>query len=463
MRFAVEPAARLIVPASGHAFVADFAAAAQPTAMPAAAVTAAPGLATVAPVAATVTAPALPATVAPVAATAVPLPAGNATTSKENEEDGPPYLKGPTKILVYGLLFAFLYLAIWYARLPPERRPAAIDEGLMRWIESQEEDDVNGGVNCVLVRVKGAAGVPQDYKPAAVFVDVHAFKDSGVNIGATDYESSCDWETCFVGPLLDRVQNRVVTVESAKPEVKFSLKFQKEGQNEATEFAQATLKPSANASSSSASASSSPTGISRGQWCVTDLKLVTPVSGVTSMFKRVGGSALGTLSVEVKALNVNAAGKALMKSNYYVIAMRNEFRKPFSTLARMLAVALMGMLFLTSLPLIGDMFNGCLYLSIHGLTAASSLLAMSVPHWMKLFDLLVPSWLEAMRIDDLRINGGALASMGGSGIWMALWWGAGEECTNHFWMLEILLCVNSALYWYAWYRGEGGGFMSWFR
>jgi hypothetical protein len=330
----------------------------------------------------------------------------------------------------------------------------------MRWIESQEEDDVNGGVNCVLVRIKGASGVPQEYTPASVFVDAMAFK-KGVHIGATEYESSCNWETCFVGPLLDREQNRACTMESAKPEVKFSLKYQKEGQNAATEFAQATLKPGANASSSSSSASSSPTGITRGQWCTTDLKLTTPVSGVTSMLKRVGGSSLGTLSVEVKAMNVSAAGKAVMKSNYYVIALRNEFRKPFSTLARALAVALMGMLFLTSLPIIGDMFEGCLYLSMHGLSAATSLLAMSVPHWMKLFDIPVPSKLEAMRMDDLRINGGALASMGGSGIWMSLWWGAGEECTNHFWMLEIGLCVNSALYWFAWYRGEGGGLMSW--
>jgi hypothetical protein len=362
--------------------------------------------------------------------------------------------------LVYGVFFAFLYLAIWYARLPRERRPAAIDEGLMRWIESQEEDDTSGGVNCVLVRVKGATGIPQEFTPAAVFVECTAFKKS-LQIGATDYESRCDWATCFVGPLIDQEQNRAVTIEAAKPEVRFSLKFQKEGQNSANEFAQATLKPGANASSSSSSTSSAPTGITRGQWCVTDLKLVTPVSGVTSMFKRVGGSSLGTLSVEVKALNVNAAGKALLKSNYYVIALRNEFRKPFSALARTIAVALMGMLLLTSLPIVGDMFQGCLYLSIHGLSASVSLLSMSIPHWMKLFHIPAPGWLQAMRMDDLRLNGGALASMGASGIWMCLWWGADEECTTHFWILEVGLCVNSALYWLAWYRGEGGGFMSW--
>merc|ERR1719198_1251398 len=145
-----------------------------------------------------------------------------------------------------------------------------------------------------------------------------------------------------------------------------------------------------------------------------DLKLVASGSGALGgalgALKRVGGSSYGTLTVEVKAMNVNAAGKALLKSNYYVIAMRNEFKKPWSASARTLAVALMGMLALTSLPIIGDMFNGCFYLSLHGLSAAGTLFCMAIPHWCKLFHIPLPSWVDAMSLNSLRTSGATLMS-----------------------------------------------------
>merc|ERR1719375_165995 len=181
------------------------------------------------------------------------------------------------------------------------------------------------------------------------------------------------------------------------------------------------------------------------------------------MFKKMGGavagSAVGSLSVEVKPLNVNAAAMAVLRSNYYIIALRAEFKKPYSAAARTLAAALTGMLMLTSLPMVGDMFNGCLYLSIHGLTASVSLFCMSIPHWCKLFHIPLPSWVQYASIDNLRTAGASLLSMGLSGIWMCLWWGKGMECTDHFWMLEILLVVDSCLFSYAYYKGEGGSMM----
>merc|ERR1719329_231588 len=105
----------------------------------------------------------------------------------------------------------------------------------MRWIEDQEEDQVYGGMNCVLVRVKGAAGLPADQLPASVQVEVSAFGDS-LNIGETDFESDGVWETCFVGPLMDQKQNRICTMGAAKPEVKFTMKH-KPAEGQVTEFA----------------------------------------------------------------------------------------------------------------------------------------------------------------------------------------------------------------------------------
>merc|ERR1719506_1344138 len=227
---------------------------------------------------------------------------------------------------------------------------------------------------------------------------------------------------------------------AAQPEVKFILKHQPEGQDRPSTFAQAVVKAGSEAASSSAS-SEGGGGLVRGDWCIQDLKLTSSGDGAMGMMKRmggaVGGSALGTLSVEVKAMNVNAAGKAVMKSNYYVIALRNEFKKPYSAMARTLAAALTGMLALTSLPMIGDFFNGCMYLSIHGLTTAFSLFCMAIPHWCKLFHIGLPSYIEKLEINSLKISAATLLSAGGSGICMCLWWGRGESCTDHFWALEI--------------------------
>jgi hypothetical protein len=309
----------------------------------------------------------------------------------------------------------------------------------------------------MLVRVKSAQGLPQG--SFAVSVECSAFKKS-LNIGETDMEEDCVWETCFVGPLIDQEKSRTVTMSAAKPEVKFVVKTLDPADNKVKDFAQAVIKPGAAASSSS-SASAGGGGITRGQWCtMTELKLQKAGSGALGMLKRAGpGGNLGTISVEAKAMQVNAAGKALLKSNYYVIALRNEAKKPFSFCARTLAVALMGMLTLTSLPFIGDMFNGCFYLSLHGLSASGSLFCMSVPHWCKLFHIPLPKWVKALDMNSLRNSGIALWSIATAGVSMALWWGHGELCTNDFWMLEILLGVDSLLFTAAWWRGEGGGLM----
>jgi len=418
-------------------------------------------------------APAFAGTVAPALPVAAPVmpvvPAGNISTGQNQTgavdlKDYPPYLQGPSKILVYGMFFALLYLAVWYARLPPEKRPAAVDEGLMRWIESQEEDDPTGSVNCMLVRVKRAVGLPADKQPASVEVECWAFQKS-VDMGETDMETNGIYDTCFVGPLLDQDQNRNVTMEAAKPEVKFIVKYQPDGAAKPTEIAQAIMKPGSGAGSSSSAAPSSGGGITRGDWCQMELKLVAAGSGAMGMMKRAGGAAmgasLGTLSVEVKAMRVNPAGKTALKSNYAVIALRNEFKKPFSAAARTLAVGVMGMLALTSLPVIGDMFQGCFYLSCHGLGAACTLFCMAIPHWCELFHIQLPGWVKAMSLSSLRTAGASLASCGSSGVYMVLIWGHGEECSNHFWILEILLCVDSLLFTYAWWKGEGGGLMGW--
>lgn len=399
-----------------------------------------------------------------------PAPAKNGTaaasngTAPETESpgDSPPYIQGPMKILVYGLFFALLYLAVWYARLPHDMRPAAIDEGLMRWIESQEEDEPGGGMNCVLVRVKNAVGIPNDRLPAVVAVECKAFKGT-LAIGQTPVnDENGFWNTCLVGPLIDQEQNRLVTMQNAKPEVKFTVKRQAPGEAP-QDFAQATIKPGAEASSSS-SAAAAGGGITRNSWCCTELKLVAAGGGAMGLMKRVAGTSLGTLNVEVKAMQVNPAGKALLKSNYILIALRKEFidEKPYSACARTLAVALMGMLTLTSLPIIGDMFSGCFYLSIHGLTTSSSLFLMAIPYWCKFLHIQLPPWIKAMSLDSLEASGAALFTAGWSGCSMVLWWGHGEECSNHFWLLEVLLVVDSLLFSYAWYKGEGGGLMGFF-
>merc|ERR1719287_460884 len=103
------------------------------------------------------------------------------------------------------------------------------------------------------------------------------------------------------------------------------------------------------------------------------------------------------------------------------------------------------------------MFNGCMYLSIHGLSAACTLFCMSVPHWCKLFHITLPSWVKQMSLDNLRTAGATLMSLGSSGVWMTLFWGHGEECSSDFFMLEVLMRLGSLLFTYAWYKGEGGG------
>lgn len=481
---AVEPGAFLSVPAPTYASLAhDLAKLGQvptlapavaplavaPTLAPAAAAPLAVAPAAAAPLAPTA-APALAATTAAAAAAAPAAEAaaagnsssagnksGNDTAAEAAPADSPPYLQGPMKILVYGFFFATIYLLIWYARLPPENRPAAVDEGLMRWIESQEEEDPGGAVNCMLVRVKKATGLPADKQPAAVSVECYAFKKQ-LNIGETDFESNGVWDTCFVGPLVDQDQSRPVTMATASPQVVFIVRHQAVGETKSKDFAQATMKAGA-ASGSSSSAAAGGGGLTAGQWCTMDLKLTGAGGGAMGMLKGMAAGNLGTISVEAKAMNVNAAGKALLKSNYYVIAMRNEFKKPYSACARTLAVAIMGMLFLTSLPFIGDMFNGCFYLSCHGLTAAASLFAISIPHWAKLFMIPLPSWVDAMNIGSLKTAGAVLWSSGSSGVMLTLWWGRGEACTDHFFMLEILLVVDSLLFTVAWWKGEGGGLM----
>lgn len=332
----------------------------------------------------------------------------------------------------------------------------------MRWIESQEEEDPAGGMNCMLVRIKGASGLTDEQLPAAISVECSSF-GKALNIGETDFESDGVWETCFVGPLLDQSGSRQVTMEAAKPEVKFIVKKQGEGGAKAVEFAQAVMKPG---SSSSSSAASGEGGITRGEWCSAELKLASSSSGmIGGLMKRNLAGSVGTLSVEVKVMQVNPAGKALLKSNYYIIALRNEFKKPYSACARTLAVALIGMLFLTSVPLIGDMFNGCFYLSCHGLTACCTLFAISGPHWAKLFHIQLPSFVtwavDKMDLDSMRTAGIALSASGWSGVSICFWWGHGMDCTNHFWLLEILLVFDAFLFTTAWWKGEGGGLMGW--
>lgn len=360
-------------------------------------------------------------------------------------------------MLVYGILFGLMYVLTVIARLPSERRPTAVDETLMRWIEFQEEDDPSGCMNCVLVRVKNATGLPADKLPCFISVECSAFSKS-LLIGDTDWQETGDFDTCFIGPLIDQDQNRDVTMAAAKPQLQFTLKHQPEGADRPTVFATGTVSPGAAAASSSA-ASESGGGLQRGDWCTQELKLSSSGSGLlgaaAGLAKRAGGS-VGTLSVEVKVTKVNAAAVGVLKSNYYIIAMRNEFKKPWSTAARALAAGLFGMLLMTSLPIVGDMFSGCLYLSIHGLTTAFSLFCMSIPHFCKLFHIPLPSWVTYMSVDDLRTSGMTIASAGASGVWMCLWWGRGEACTDHFWMLEVLLCVDALLFGLAWWRGEGG-------
>merc|ERR1719263_875877 len=105
------------------------------------------------------------------------------------------------------------------------------------------------------------------------------------------------------------------------------------------------------------------------------------------------------------------------------------------------------------------MFNGCLYLSIHGLSASFSLCCMSLPHWCELFQISLPWWTKLFSISSLRTAGASLTSIGTTGVWLALWWGHGAECTDHFWILEILLLLDGLLFTYAWWKGEGGGLM----
>lgn len=401
------------------------------------------------PSAAPAAAPAAPTVPPPIAVPSTPVP----------DEDSPPYFSGPLKIFVYGFFFAILYLAVWFARLPPDRRPAAVDEAVMRWVESQEEQDPTGAVNCALVKIKSCTGLPDNFKPACCAIEVKVYK-TAMEMGQTEAEGTCQWDACFVVPMLDQEQGRPVTMATAKPQVRFILRAQQPGQSKLESFAEAVLKPAADAASSSSSvAAGGATGLSPGTWCITDLKLVAWGTGVTGMFKRLGGQPLGELSVEVKALKVNAAGRAYLRSSYYTAALRNEFKKPWSACGRTLAVAVMGMLALTSAPFIGDMFSGCFYLSCHGLSAATTLLCMSVPHWMKLFNLPVPRWLDAMSIESLKVAGSMLTSAGSSGIAMCFGWNAGEPCTSHFVMLEFLLLLDGLLFTYAWFRGEGGGLM----
>mmetsp|Transcript_142110 Transcript_142110/g.250618 ORF Transcript_142110/g.250618 Transcript_142110/m.250618 type:complete len:512 (-) Transcript_142110:175-1710(-) len=374
------------------------------------------------------------------------------------EDDSPPFIHGPLKILVYGLVFALIYIVVWLACLPAERRPAAVDEGFMRWMEDQETESTDGGVNCALIRVKQCNGLSDQYRPCCVNVEVQAFNKS-VDCGETSYDQETNWQTCFVAPLLDQEKGRPVTMGEAKPQVRFVLKYHKPGESNATEFAEAILKPGQNASSSSSAAASGPTGLTQGQWCVTNAKLAACGSGVLGMAKKVASGNMGTVSVEAKLLTVNAAGKAFLKTTYYTAAVRGEFKKPYSFAGRILATALFGMLLLNSLPFVGDMFNGCFYLSCHGLSASSTLFCMAIPHWLQLFNVPVPGWVSKLSLDDLKAAGIALGSLGWSGLSLCFWWGWNTPCTNHFFMLEVLMVVDSSIFAMAYQKGEGGGLM----
>jgi hypothetical protein len=410
-------------------------------------------------------APAAPANPAAPATGAAAAPAaGNATNATKNAEatdnDSPPYLPGSAKILVYGFFIFVIYLLVWCLRLPAEKRPTAVDEGLMRWVEDQEEQDPTGAVNCVLVRINGAKGLMADKLPAAVEVECGAW-GKWLKIGQTSFLDDADWETCFLGPLMDQDRARIVTLQNgASPQVKFMLKYQKEGEEKPTDFAQAIMKPGA-ASSSSSSSGAAGGGMTYGAWCTQELPLEPAGSAMGFMKRGLGVStgSLGSINVEVKPLNVNAAGKALLKSNYYLIALRNDLKKPYSACARALAVATMVMLTITSLPIIGDMFSGCFWLSVHGLTVSSSLFLMSIPHFAKLFQMPLPSWLDKMSLDDHKVSGATLFSAGLSGVWLCWWWGRGAPCVNHFWTLEALLIFDSFLFSWAYWKGEGGGLL----
>lgn len=358
----------------------------------------------------------------------------------------------------YGLVFALIYIVVWLARLPAERRPTAVDEGFMRWMEDQETESTDGGVNCALIRVKQCNGLSDQYRPCCVTVDVQVFGKS-VDCGETSYDQDTNWQTCFVAPLLDQEKGRPVTMGEAKPQVRFRLKYQKDGESNVTEFAEATLKPGQNASSSSSAAASAPTGLTVGEWCVTDAKLAACGTGVMGMAKKLDPRKMGTVSVEAKLITVNSAGVAFLKSTYYRAAVRAEFKKPYSFAGRILATALFGMLLLTSLPFVGDMFNGCFYLSCQGLSASGTLFCMSIPHWLKLFDVPVPGWVLKFSLDDLKAGGIALGSLGWSGLSLCFWWGWNTPCTSHFLMLEVLLVVDSSIFAWAYQKGEGGGLM----
>jgi len=137
---------------------------------------------------------------------------------------------------------------------------------------------------------------------------------------------------------------------------------------------------------------------------------------------------------------------------------------PWRWSARALALYLLSASLIASLPIIGDMFSGCFWNSVSALGSCFSLASASLPQTLELFGRDVPAPLRRMSVDGWFSSGlltaaSMLAGEGGSGLTLAMFSG-GAECAQHFYALNFLLLVDSALFVWAWYLGEGGGVMS---
>jgi len=366
-------------------------------------------------------------------ATASPDGGDSDTASSSSKPTGPSLSWRFTELLGFGFSIAVLYALIWYAMLPSEERPEQLDDAFVKWLETQEEVDEENpdAINCVLIRIQT---VDVKAEQAYISVNCDSFGDQTF-LGDTDQLPLDELRASFAAPLVNP-SGEAATMGNAKPKVQFEA-------HEQNDDGEKKL----------GSGSFSPERATNGEgWTDASVSLSASAIGLSSD---------GKVQVQSKVLNVSAAALGTLRASMCSSALKKELKKPWTFAARLLTTALMAMLIKVSVPFYGYMFSGCFYLSTHGLSTAGSLCAMSVPHWLDLFGIDVPSWLQSMSLTDLKIMAGVLASAGGSGISMCLFWNRGSPCAQEFWMLEWLLLVGGALYATAWYRGEGTGWFGW--
>eukprot|EP00927_Polykrikos_kofoidii_P049835 TRINITY_DN43847_c0_g1_i1.p1 TRINITY_DN43847_c0_g1~~TRINITY_DN43847_c0_g1_i1.p1 ORF type:complete len:625 (+),score=91.13 TRINITY_DN43847_c0_g1_i1:175-2049(+) len=356
------------------------------------------------------------------------------------------------EVVLVGAVAAASYLLAWYFLLPEDQQPGSIASGYIKWLETQDESEDEDSVNCLLVKLLRLEGLPDAQKPAKIEVKMTAY-DETVEIGQWDCTDASpengEIQAAFASPVLDNGKEPVPTLSRSGLKVEFTLKANVD--ENPRSVATVSLSPHG-----SGSAASSSTLAHSGHETCTG-RVWTP-GALEFIGKSDDKIAYGTLHVQAKACFIGQAGTAVLTSPIIADKIAGEMKKPWSTSARALATALTVMLLLTCLPLVGNIFHGCFFLSVHGLATSATLLCMTVPHWLSLLKISVNPWLSRMGIDSLRLCCTMLASSGYSGVGMCFMFSS-TPCTDDFWPLEILIVGCSILYGVAWWKGEGGGMM----